>query len=73
MRRAAIILTLLTACSGSGWASAQEDAWRDSCINSPMACECMLDWFKDHDYSFDDVSGPDGFDIGFRASVACGP
>lgn len=68
----AIILVLQTARSGSGWASAQEDAWRNRCGNSTMAGECLLDWFEGQGHSFDDVSSSDEVNNGFSAGAAWG-
>lgn len=65
-------LLVLAGCSSGGWTSAQEDQWREDCLNSPSACECMLDYFQDNGHTFEDVAGSDGFSIGFRAGVECG-
>ena len=73
MKRWMIVLLLLGACSrGAEWTSSQAQEWMDSCANGPTACACMLDYFKEHGHSFEDIAGSDGFSIGFDAGFECG-
>lgn len=72
MKRFLVLLVFLTACSGSDWTSEQEQEWMTTCQNGPTACACMLESFKEDGYSYSDVAGSEGFNIGVEAGMECG-
>lgn len=67
MRKAIIILVVLTACGSSGWSDAEKDAFQQSCEQASggktAICACALEKAQEAEDNPEDLSTQQTLDI----------